>query len=63
LGTTTSSDFAPAANDHGFFTSIDVDSNTRFSNFYYNVSFGLSGFADCQYIPDRDEVIALGEGN
>ena len=40
-GNTTSSDFAPAANDHGFLYALDLEGNWMWSKFFYNVSYAI----------------------
>jgi len=46
-GNTTSSDFAPAANDHGFLFAIDTSGNWKWGKFFYNVSYAISDVSGC----------------
>lgn len=46
-GNTTSEDFAPAANDHGFLFALDVAGNWQWGKFFYNLSYALSDVSGC----------------
>lgn len=46
-GNTTSDNFAPAANDHGFLFAIDLNGNWLWGKFYYNLSYSLSDVSGC----------------
>jgi len=47
-GNSTSEDYVPAANDHGFAYAIDLDGNWKWGKFFYNVSFAISTVSGCQ---------------
>jgi hypothetical protein len=47
-GTTTSSDFGPAANEHGFLAAIDLEGNWQWGKFVYNVSNALQEVSYCK---------------
>lgn len=46
-GNTTSTNFAPAANDHAFLTGFDLNGNWKWGKFFYNVSYALSTISGC----------------
>lgn len=46
-GNTTSTNFAPAANDHAFLTAFDLDGNWKWGKFFYNVSYAMSTISGC----------------
>ena len=62
-GNTTSSDFAPAANDHGFLYALDLEGNWMWSKFFYNVSYAVSDISGCQLNSDGASMTVLGMGN
>ena len=62
-GNTTSSDFAPAANDHGFLFALDLEGNWMWSKFIYNVSYAVSDISGCQLNSDGASMTVLGMGN
>ena len=62
-GNTTSSDFAPAANDHGFLYALDLEGNWMWSKFIYNVSYAVSDITGCQLNSDGKSMTVLGMGN
>ena len=47
-GKTTSNDFAPAQNDHGFIYALDSSGNWIWGNFFYNVSYAVSTINGCK---------------
>ena len=47
-GNTTSDDFAPAANDHGFVYAVDFSGNWVWGKFYYNQSYAVQTISGCQ---------------
>jgi hypothetical protein len=47
-GKTSSNDFAPAQNDHGFIFALDGSGNWRWGNFFYNVSYAISTITGCK---------------
>jgi hypothetical protein len=51
-GNTTSTYFAPAANDHGFVVGIDIDGNWQWGKFFYNVSYAVSTISGCRMSSD-----------
>jgi hypothetical protein len=62
-GNTTSDDFAPASNEHGFLMAIDTLGNYKWGNFFYNVSYALSDIQGCQMSASGDTLSILGVGN
>ena len=62
-GNTTSEDFAPAANDHGFMYAIDLEGNWQWGKFFYNVSYAVSDISGCQLNSDRSSLTIFGMGN
>jgi hypothetical protein len=62
-GNTTSDDFAPAQNNHGFLVAFDLESNWKWGNFFYNVSYALSDVTGCKMSSDGSSVILMGLGN
>ena len=52
-GNTTSPDFAPAANDHGFLYALDIDGN---------VSYAVSDISGCQISSDGSSLSVIGMG-
>lgn len=62
-GNTTSEDFAPAANDHGYLFAIDLDGNWKWGKFFYNVSYAVSDVSGCQLSSDGSSLTIFGMGN
>lgn len=62
-GNTTSEDFAPAQNNHGFLAALDLDANWVWGKFFYNVSYALSDITGCKMTTDGNSLIVLGQGN
>ena len=62
-GNTTSDDFSPAANDHGFLFALDPVGNWMWGNFFYNLSYALSDISGCQMSSDGSSLTLLGMGN
>lgn len=61
-GNTTSPDFAPAANDHGFLYALDIDGNFQWGRFFYNVSYAVSDISGCKISSDGSSLSVLGMG-
>jgi len=61
-GNSTSEDYVPAANDHGFAYAIDLEGNWKWGKFFYNVSFAISTISGCQ-IDDNGMLLMLGLGD
>lgn len=61
-GNTTSSDFAPAANDHGYLYALDMDGNFKWGRFFYNVSYAVSDISGCQLSSDGASLAVFGKG-
>ena len=47
-GATTSDDFGPTADQHGFLVSMDLDGQWKWGHFFYNVSYPVSSIDGCQ---------------
>jgi len=62
-GNTTSDDFAPAANDHGYLYALDLDGNWAWGKFFYNVSYAVSDISGCQLSSDGKSMTILAMGN
>ena len=62
-GNTTSEDFAPASNEHGFLMAIDSAGNYKWGNFFYNVSYALSDIQGCVMSKDGKSLNLQGLGN
>lgn len=62
-GNTTSDNFAPAANDHGFIFAIDLTGNWVWGKFYYNVSYAFSNVAGCRFSSDASSLTFHGMAN
>jgi hypothetical protein len=62
-GNTTSDDFGPTPNEHGFLMAIDTSSNLKWGNFFYNVSYALSGIEGCQMSSEGTSLSIIGHGN
>lgn len=62
-GNTTSGDFSPAANDHGFVIALDKVGNWMWGKFFYNLSYALSDVSGCQMSSDGTELAILGMGD
>lgn len=62
-GNTTSDDFAPAANDHGFIFALDTSGNWQWGKFFYNVSYAFSNVAGCRFSSDSSSLTFQGMGN
>jgi len=61
-GNTTSSDFAPASNSHGFLYALDFDGNYMWGRFFYNVSYAVSDISGCQLASDGSTLSVMGMG-
>jgi hypothetical protein len=61
-GNTTSADFAPAANDHGYIYALDLDGNFMWGRFFYNVSYAISDVSGCQIASDGSSLAVLAMG-
>jgi hypothetical protein len=46
-GNSSSDDFAPALNEHGYLYALDYEGNFRWGYFYYNVSYAISDVSGC----------------
>lgn len=62
-GNTTSDNFAPAANDHGFLFAIDLTGNILWGKFYYNLSYAMSDISGCSKSTDGSSLTIIGIGN
>ena len=62
-GNTTSSDFAPAANDHGYLYALDLEGNWMWSKFFYNVSYAVEDITGCQLNSDGSSMTVMAIGN
>lgn len=62
-GNTTSEDFAPAQNNHGFLVGLDLNANWIWGKFFYNVSYALTDVTGCKMASDGKSMILLGQGN
>ena len=62
-GNTTSDDFAPAANDHGYLYALDLSGNWQWGKFFYNVSYAVSDISGCQLTSDGTSLSVFGMGN
>jgi hypothetical protein len=62
-GVTTSEDFAPAPNDHGYMFALDLSGNWMWGSFFYNVSFAVSQIDGCQLASDGKSLAVAGIGN
>lgn len=62
-GNTTSEDFAPAQNNHGFLVALDLNANWQWGKFFYNVSYAVSDITGCKMSSDGSSLIVLGQGN
>ena len=62
-GNTTSTNFAPAANDHAFLTGFDLDGNWKWGKFFYNVSYALSTISGCQMSSKGSSLTLFGIAN
>jgi hypothetical protein len=62
-GNTTSSDFGPATFQHGFLVAIDMDSNWKWGNYYYNVSQPVTDITGCKLASDGNSLVVMGIGN
>ena len=62
-GNTTSDDFAPAANDHGYLYALDLSGNWQWGKFFYNVSYAVSDVSGCQLASDGKSLTVFGMGN
>jgi len=58
-GNTTSSDYAPAANEHAFIYAVDYDGNWVWGKFFYNESYAISTINGCQ-LDDNGNLIVTG---
>ena len=59
-GNTTSEDFAPAQNNHGFLVALDLEANWKWGKFFYNVSYAVSDITGCKMSSDGSSLILLG---
>jgi hypothetical protein len=62
-GNTTSTNFAPAANDHAFVVGIDLDGNWKWGKFFYNVSYALSTVSGCKMSSDGSSLSLFAMAN
>jgi len=62
-GNTTSDDFAPASNEHGYLVALDVQGNWVWGNFFYNVSWAISDITGCTMNSDKSALTVMGVGN
>jgi hypothetical protein len=62
-GKTSSNDFAPAQNDHGFIFALDGSGNWRWGNFFYNVSYAISRISGCKMSSQKTYLTILGVAN
>ena len=62
-GNTTSDDFGPARNDHGFLYALDLSGNWQWGKLFYNVSYAMSDISGCQLSSDGYTLTVLGMGN
>jgi hypothetical protein len=46
-GNTTSSDFGPTSDSHGFLYALDVNGNFIWGNVYYNTSYAVNDISGC----------------
>ena len=58
-GNTTSADFAPAANEHGYLYALDMEGNFMWGRFFYNVSYAVSDITGCQLSSDGETLSVL----
>jgi len=61
-GNSTSDDYAPAANEHGFVYALDFDANWKWGKFFYNVSFAVSTISGC-HLDGNNNLVALAIGD
>ena len=62
-GKSTSSDFAPAQNDHGFIYALDLDGDWAWGNFFYNVSYAVQTITACSLSSDGGHIAVMGQAN
>jgi len=62
-GTSTSNDFAPAENQHGFLYALDLNANWKWGNFFYNVSYAVSDITGCQMSSEGTSLMVFGQAN
>ena len=62
-GNTTSEDFAPAQNNHGFLIAVDLDANWQWGKFFYNMSYAVSEISGCRMSSDGSSLSLMGQGN
>ena len=62
-GVTTSEDFAPAPNDHGYLYALDLQANWKWGFFFYNVSYAVSQIDGCSLSSDGSSLAVMGLGN
>ncbi len=62
-GKSTSSDFAPAQNDHGFIYAIDMEGDWVWGNFFYNVSYAVQTITACGLSSGKSEIAVMGQAN
>jgi hypothetical protein len=62
VGNTTSDDYAPAANSHGFAYAVDFEGNWKWGKFFYNVSYAISTIQGCK-MDANNHLVLMGEGN
>lgn len=60
---TSSEDFAPAPNDHGYMFALDLSGNWKWGSFFYNVSYAVSEITGCQLSSDGSSLAIAGIGN
>jgi hypothetical protein len=62
-GTTGSSDFCPAENDHGYILALNSDGDWHWGNFFYNVSYSISDITGCSYTSKNTSIALFGKSN
>ena len=62
-GNTTSTQFAPAANDHAFLVGLDMEGNWQWGKFFYNVTSALSTISGCKMASDGQSLTLMGVAN
>ena len=62
-GVSSSENFAPAPNDHGYLFALDLQGNWRWGSFFYNVSNAVSQIDGCQLSSDGSSISVMGIGN
>ena len=62
-GSTTSPNFAPAQNQHGFLFALDSTGNWVWGNFFYNVSYAVSTVSGVKMSSANSYVTVMGVAN